>query len=59
MSEQPTPTAAEYRRLTNAAHSLLDTADTAAQRGDTATEQRAVTAAGRLQAAANGTGASQ
>jgi hypothetical protein len=59
MSEQPTPTADEYRRLTNAAHSLLDTADTAARSGDTATEQRATRAAGRLLDAANGTGASQ
>ena len=46
--QQPTHTALEYQRLQRAAASLLDTADTAAQRGDTATEQRAVQAAGRL-----------
>jgi hypothetical protein len=52
MSEQR---ADEYRRLTNAAHSLLDTADDAARRGDTATEQRAAAAAGRLLDAASRT----
>lgn len=46
MSQQHT--ADEYRRLNNAAQSLLDTADTAARRGDTATEKRATQAAGRL-----------
>jgi hypothetical protein len=54
MSRQPTPTADEYQCFTTEAHVLLDTADTAAQRGDTATEQRAVTAAGRLLDAASG-----
>lgn len=46
MSE--TPTAAEYRRIQAAATQMLDAADTAARNGDTATEQRADQAAGRL-----------
>lgn len=56
---QPTPTAVEYARLHNAAHQLLDTADTAARRGDSATEQRAEAAASRLLDAAQQIGAEQ
>jgi len=46
--------AAETQRLHRAAKSLLDTADNAARRGDTATEQRALQAARRLSEAAGG-----
>lgn len=46
-------TATEYAALTRDANALLDTADTAARRGDTDTEQRAEAAAGRLLDAAN------
>ncbi|MBL1107371.1 hypothetical protein JK361_22655 [Streptomyces sp. 5-8] len=46
--QQPTHTALEYQRLQRAAHSLMDTADAAARRGDTATEDRARAAAGRI-----------
>jgi hypothetical protein len=52
-------TATEYARLQAAAHQLLDTADTAARRGDTDTEQRAEQAAGRLLNAANKIGSTQ
>jgi hypothetical protein len=46
-------TAAEHQRLQNAAHQMLDAADTAARNGDTTTEQRAHDAAGRLLDAAS------
>ena len=46
--------AAENQRLTRAAQSLLDTADDAARRDDTDTEQRALAAARRLSEAAGG-----
>jgi hypothetical protein len=51
-----TQTAAEYRRLHNAAHQMLNAADTAARNGDHTTEQRAQTAAGRLLDATQQTG---
>jgi hypothetical protein len=41
------PTADKYARLQRVAYQLLDAADQAARDGDTATEQRAVEAAGR------------
>ncbi|MGK9463947.1 hypothetical protein ACSLFT_28535 [Streptomyces sp. G6] len=46
--QQPQQHSTEYARLQRAAHQMLDAADTAARRGDTATEQRAEQAAGRL-----------
>jgi hypothetical protein len=47
-----TPKADEYQALQNAAHQMLDAADTAARNGDPATEQRAEQAASRLLTAA-------
>lgn len=53
MNEYLRRTADEYQRLMTDASALLDTADDAARRGDTATEQRAVDAATRLHDAAS------
>jgi hypothetical protein len=52
-------TAEEYARLQRAAHQMLDAADTAARRGDHATEQRADAAAGRYLDQASKIGADQ
>lgn len=52
-------TATEYAALTRDAIALLGTADAAARRGDTDTEQRAEAAAGRLLNTANQIGSTQ